>query len=120
MDHHADYLTAEEVEHLRENLTMLDVYRARQEGTEERGLRAYYRAALRLELIPATASLEEFLGRLRTEDFNRIMGESLRVMSGATAGGGAPAVPPPPSGGESGPTSSDGTDSPRESSSSSE
>ena len=92
-----DKLTRPEVEHLRAELTMLDIYRARKLTKEsvEVGLEAYHQAALRLGVVVPESTLEDFLGRLRADDFNEIMGVSR-----------SPLV----NGGESEPASSDGTD----------
>jgi hypothetical protein len=92
------------VEDLKSNLTMLDIYRARKisKETVEVGLVAYHQAALRTGIVPEGSSLEEFLGRLRADDFNEIMG--------------ATKSSPLESGGESGPAFSAGTDTPRDNS----
>lgn len=97
-----EYLSKDQVQELRDGLTMLDVYRARKSSDpSERGLAAFYQAALRLELIPGDASLEDFLVRLRTSDFNQVMAEGELVARIPLA--------PAGNGGETGQTSSDGT-----------
>lgn len=100
-------LSRGEIEGLRDSLTMLDIYRARKVAKDavEVGLEAYHQAALRLAVIPEGSSLEDFLARIRADDFNEIMGA-------------ARAESPLVSGGESGPTFSSGTGTPRENSSS--
>jgi hypothetical protein len=101
-----DQLSRDQVEALREALTMVDIYRARKltKETVEIGLEAYHQAALRLGVVPGDASLEDFLVMIRADDFNEIMGA-------------ARSSNPLPSGGESGPDFSAGTDTPRPSSS---
>lgn len=104
------YLSPEEIQSLRDNLTMLDVYRARKApDRSEIGLQAYYNGALRLGLIEEGTDLDGFLLQLRTEDFNRIISED----------GKGPRDPLAslPNGGEIEPGSSNGTDTPQESSS---
>jgi hypothetical protein len=102
-----DKFSRQEVEQLREELTMLDIYRARKTTKDavEVGLAAYHQAALRTGAIPGDATLEDFLGRLRADDFNEIMGAARE---------GSPLA----SGGGTGQDSSASTDSPLESSSS--
>ena len=88
------------VEELKSNLTMLDIYRARKLSKEsvEVGLVAYHQAALRTGIVPEGTPLEEFLGRLKADDFNEIMGAAKSSPLG--------------SGGGSGPAFSAGTDTP--------
>lgn len=107
-----EYVTKEELEEVRANLTMLDVYRARKIAGQDRadvGMRATWYAARRVLDLPSRESAdtqeayEAFMGRIRAEDFNRVQA--------------APATPLV-DGGESGPGSSGSTDSPPASSSS--
>lgn len=70
-----EYLTDEELEELERGLTMLDVYRARKnKDRTEVGLRGYHEGAKRLGIVGSESTLEEFLGRIRANDFNRVMG----------------------------------------------
>lgn len=97
-----EYLSKAQVQELRDGLTMLDVYRARKSSDpSERGLAAFYQAALRLELIPEGTDLEGFLVRLRTSDFNQVMAEGELVARIPLA--------PVGNGGEKELTSADGT-----------
>ena len=101
------YLAPEQIQELRDNLTMLDVYRARKSGDKtEVGLQAYYNGALRLGLVDKDVTLDGFLERLRTEDFNAIL----------AAEGPRTPLALPLSGGETEPDFSSGTDTPPESS----
>lgn len=104
-----ELLSRDELEELRAGLTMLDVYRARKGKDEDRGLVAYFEAAKRVGLINGGTDLEGFLGRIKAEDFNAIMGQAGKEPDPATE----------LHGGESGPTSSSGTDTDLETSSSS-
>ena len=105
------YFSRAEVEELRENLTMLDVFRARKTSQDraEVGIQAYYEAAKRTGLVGPEAELEAFLVRVLTSDFND-------VMQGGRAG--VPNSPEPGNSGESNPASSATTDSDLETSSS--
>jgi hypothetical protein len=95
-----EVFTREEVEGLREALTMLDIYRARKttKDSVEVGLSAYHQGALRTGLVPEGTTLEGFLVRLKADDFNEIMGTAARS--------------PLANSGESGRGFSDGTDTP--------
>lgn len=103
----AEKFTRTEVEALREELTMLDIYRARKitKDPVEVGLEAYHQAAVRTAAVDPATSLEDFLERLGADDFNEIMGAAKE---------GSPLA----SGGGSGQGSSASTDTPPESSSS--
>lgn len=103
-----DYITGEQLEELKERLTMLDIYRARKSSVDaaNRGLAAYHEAAKRIGLVEPKTTLEAFLVRIRAEDFNRIMAEASTDPN------------PPSSGGENEPSSSAGTDTDQETSSS--
>jgi len=102
------YLSPEEIQSLRDNLTMLDVYRARKAPDKtEVGLQAYHNGAVRLGMIPEGTSLEDFLTRLRTEDFNAILGEERTARTPLAL---------PLNGGATEPDSSSTTDTPPESS----
>lgn len=106
------YFTRDEVEALRADNSMLDVYRARKTTTDrnELGLVAYLETARRTGLVGPEVSLEEFLGRIRTDDFNAVLG------SGRA---GVPNSPEPVNSGESTPAFSDTTATDLETSSSS-
>jgi hypothetical protein len=109
-----EYLTRDEINSLRDSMTMLDVFRARKNpDKEEAGLMAFYETAKRLALVGPEASLEEFLVRLRAQDFNSIMREP------GISRAGVPNSPRPVNGGELEPDFSDSTDSDLETSSSS-
>lgn len=86
------YLTDEEVRTIRANLTMLEILRARQ-STQDRtevALRAYWLTAMKVLELPANerggpkdqAAFEAFLGRLRSEAFQRITEEASPLGSG--------------------------------------
>lgn len=106
------YLTRAQVEELRSNNSMLDVYRARKVTTDRTdvGLVAYLETAKRTGLVGPDTPLEEFLAAIRVEDFNLVMG------SGRA---GVPNSLEPESTGERSPGSSDTTDTDPETSSSS-
>ena len=107
MEPQPTYLTADELEVLRDRLTMLDVYRGRKSpDAANRGLMAYHEAAKRIGLVAKSTTLEEFLERIRAEDFNRVMAEARDLPNLPSNGGGIE------------PTSSVGTDTDRETSSS--
>ena len=93
----ASTYSREEMEALRDSLTMLDIYKARKatKTAVDTGLFAYWEAAKRTGLIASTTTLEDFLGRLSAHDFNEIMGAGPR---------------PNEIGGGSAEASSDGTD----------
>jgi hypothetical protein len=101
-----EQITREELEALRDQLTMADVYRARKSKDEDRGLVAYFEAAKRTGLANGE-DLEAFLNRITAADFNAVMSPD------------AGKAPTAPSGGASEPTSSAGTATDLETSSSS-
>jgi hypothetical protein len=84
--------TRAEIEGVRDTLTMLDIYRARKQTKEsvEVGLVAYHQAAIRTGLVPEGTTLEEFLGRLKADDFNEIMGASKEATPLVSGGGSEP------------------------------
>lgn len=67
-----------ELQRMADELTMGDVWRSRKEAPDDRaevGMRSFWHAALRLEIIGQDVDFEAFIDRVRSDDF-RLVNES--------------------------------------------